>query len=164
EQFLARRSAHGQFIGQFGRLVAHSLIHEQVEEGLLALDVVIKRTVRHSHLLGDVGHPRADEPLIDEVEFFFGGGTVFDRWMEEAVRLVDQDRFDRADVIVLSDGIAFISKRAETEWRKRKAERRMRSYGVLIGEARGLKVLGCISDAVMTLDDLKQDQDVLEPI
>src|SRR5215510_882411 len=102
--------------------------------------------------------------LIDAVEFFFGGGTVFDRWMEEAARFVDQDRFDRADVIVISDGIASVSKRTETEWWKRKAERRMRSYGVLIGEARGLETLGRISDAVMTLDDLKQDQDVLESI
>ncbi len=102
--------------------------------------------------------------LIDTVEFFFGGGTVFDRWMEEAARFVDQDRFDRADVIVISDGIPSVSKRIETEWWKRKAERRMRSYGVLIGEARGIEVLGRISDAVMTLDDLKQDQDVLETI
>jgi uncharacterized protein with von Willebrand factor type A (vWA) domain len=102
--------------------------------------------------------------LIDEVEFFFGGGTVFDRWMEEALRLVDQDRFDRADVIVVSDGIAFISKRTEIEWRRRKAERKMRCYGVLIGADRGLEVLGRISDAVMTLDDLRQDIDVLETI
>ena len=91
-------------------------------------------------------------------------GTVFDRWMEEAARFVDQDRFDRADVIVISDGIASVSTRTEAEWWKRKAERRMRCYGVLIGEARGLEVLGRISDAVMTLDDLKQDQDVLETI
>jgi len=102
--------------------------------------------------------------LIDEVEFFFGGGTVFDRWMEEAARLVDQDLFDRADVIVISDGIAFISKRAETEWWKRRAERRMRCYGILIGADRGLDALGRISDAVMTLDDLKQDLDVRETI
>ena len=102
--------------------------------------------------------------LIDEVEFYFGGGTVFDRWMEEAVRLVDQDRFDRADVIVISDGIAFISKRAETEWWKRRAERKMRCYGILIGTDHGAEALGRISDAVMTLDDLKQDLDVLETI
>ncbi len=102
--------------------------------------------------------------LIDAVEFFFGGGTVFDRWMEEATRFVDQDRFDRADVIVISDGIASVSTRIEADWWKRKAERRMRCYGVLIGEARGLEVLGRISDAVMTLDDLKQDQEVLETI
>ena len=102
--------------------------------------------------------------LIDAVEFFFGGGTVFDRWMEEAARFVDQDRFDRADVIVISDGIASVSTRTEAEWWKRKAERRMRCYGVLIGEARGLEVLGRISDAVMTLDDLNQDQGVLETI
>ena len=102
--------------------------------------------------------------LIDEVEFFFGGGTVFDRWMEEAARLVDQDRFDRADAIVVSDGIAFISERAVAEWWKRRAERKMRCYGVLIGTDQGVKALGRISDAVMTLDDLRQDLDVLEII
>ncbi|MCI0392139.1 MAG: hypothetical protein MOB07_25695 [Acidobacteria bacterium] len=102
--------------------------------------------------------------LIDAVEFFFGGGTVFDRWMEEAVRLVDQDQFDRADVIVISDGIAFISERAETEWWKRRAERKTRCYGILIGTDHGTEALSRISDAVMTLDDLKQDLDVLESI
>jgi uncharacterized protein with von Willebrand factor type A (vWA) domain len=102
--------------------------------------------------------------LINEVEFFFGGGTVFDRWMEEAARLVDQDRFDRADVIVVSDGIAFISERAVAEWWRRRAERKMRCYGVLIGTDQRVKTLGRISDAVMTLDDLRQDLDVLETI
>jgi uncharacterized protein with von Willebrand factor type A (vWA) domain len=102
--------------------------------------------------------------LIDAVEFFFGGGTVFEPWMEEAARLVDQDQFDRADVIVVSDGLASISARTEAEWWKTKAERKMRCYGVLIGTDHGTDALGRISDAVMTLDNLKQDIDVLETI
>src|SRR5262249_20119864 len=97
-------------------------------------------------------------------EFFFGGGTVFDRWMEEAVRLVDQDRFDRADVIVMSDGIAFISKRAETGGWKRRAERKMRCYCILIGTDHGREALGSTSDHGMTIEDRKQDLAVLEPI
>ncbi|HKC89454.1 MAG TPA: hypothetical protein VKG02_25955 [Blastocatellia bacterium] len=84
--------------------------------------------------------------------------------MEEASRFVDQDRFDRADVIVISDGIASVSKQIETEWWKRKAERRMRCYSILIGMDHGAEALGRISDAVMTLDNLKQDIDVLETI
>src|SRR5215813_3740384 len=140
--------------------------------GLLAIARRQKRDLAVIHFSGpDQLHsgvfPKGESSpleLIDAVEFFFGGGTVFDRWMEDAARFVDQDHFDRADVIVISDGIASVSKQIETEWWKRKAERRMRSYGVLIGEARGLEVLGRISDAVMTLDDLKQDLDVLETI
>src|SRR5262249_60686658 len=83
--------------------------------------------------------------LIDEVEFFFGGGTVFDRWMEEAVRLVDQDRFDRADVIVISDGIAFILKTAETGGGERKAGSKKRCFGILIGTGSEAGGLGRIS-------------------
>jgi uncharacterized protein with von Willebrand factor type A (vWA) domain len=140
--------------------------------GLLAIARRQKRDLAVIHFSGPDQlqarvFPKGDSApleLIDAVEFFFGGGTVFDRWMEEAARFVDQDRFDRADVIVISDGIASVSTRTEAEWWKRKAERRMRSYGVLIGEPRGLEVLGRISDAVMTLDDLKQDQGVLETI
>ena len=77
---------------------------------------------------------------------------------------MDQDRVDHADVIVVSDGIAFISERAETEWWKRRAERKMRCYGILIGTDHGAEALRRISDTVMTLDDLKQDLDVLETI
>jgi hypothetical protein len=49
------------------------------------------------------------------------------------VWFVDQDRFDRANVIVISEGIAFISKEAVNEWWRRRAERKMRCYGILIG-------------------------------
>jgi uncharacterized protein with von Willebrand factor type A (vWA) domain len=102
--------------------------------------------------------------LLDAVDFFFGGGTVFDPWMKEATRLVEQDQFDRADVIVISDGIAAISIPAEAKWQKSRADRRMRCYAVLIGTNQGADLLGRISDAVMTLDDLKQDLDVLQKV
>jgi uncharacterized protein with von Willebrand factor type A (vWA) domain len=102
--------------------------------------------------------------LLDAVDFFFGGGTVFDPWMKEAARLVEQDQFDRADVIVVSDGVAAISKPAEAKWRKIRAARRMRCYAVLIGTNQGAELLGRTSDAVMTLDDLKQDLDVLQKV
>jgi uncharacterized protein with von Willebrand factor type A (vWA) domain len=102
--------------------------------------------------------------LFDAVDFFFGGGTVFDTWMKEAALLVEQDQFDRADVIVISDGIAAISIPAEAKWQKSRADRRMRCYAVLIGTNQGADLLGRISDAVMTLDDLKQDLDVLQKL
>jgi hypothetical protein len=51
-----------------------------------------------------------------------------------------------------------------TEWWRRRAERKMRCYGILIGTEQGASTLARISDAVMTLDDLKQDLDVLDTI
>jgi hypothetical protein len=46
----------------------------------------------------------------------------------------------------------------------RKAERRMRAYGVLIGANQGEALLNEISDAVFRLDDLRGDLPALEVI
>jgi hypothetical protein len=40
----------------------------------------------------------------------------------------------------------------------------MSCYAVLIGTNQGAELLGRISDAVLTLDDLKQDLDVLQKV
>jgi uncharacterized protein with von Willebrand factor type A (vWA) domain len=96
--------------------------------------------------------------------FFFNGGTVFEPWMERALELVDESRFEKADVICISDGITSISPEAQAEWMKRRAERSMRVYGVLIGANQGEALLDGISDAVFRLDDLRGDLRALEVI
>jgi len=97
-------------------------------------------------------------------DFFFNGGTVFEPWMEKALELVDGSQFEKADVICVSDGITAISSEAQAEWRKRRAERSMRAYGILIGANQGEALLGEISDAVFRLDDLRDDLPALEVI
>src|SRR5262245_15034038 len=102
--------------------------------------------------------------VIACASFFFNGGTVFEPWMEKALELVDGSQFEKADVICISDGISDVSPEAQAEWTKRRAERGMRSYGVLIGSNQGEALLGEISDAVFRLDDLRGDLPALEVI
>jgi uncharacterized protein with von Willebrand factor type A (vWA) domain len=96
--------------------------------------------------------------------FFFNGGTVFEPWMKKALELIDESRFEKADVICVSDGISDISPEAQAEWTKRRAERGMRAYGIRIGANQGEALLGEISDAVFRLDDLRGDLPALEVI
>jgi uncharacterized protein with von Willebrand factor type A (vWA) domain len=96
--------------------------------------------------------------------FFFNGGTVFEPWMKMALELVDRSQFEKADVICVSDGISDVSPEAQAEWLKRRTERGMRAYGVLIGSNQGEALLDEISDAVFRLDDLCGDLPALEVI
>jgi uncharacterized protein with von Willebrand factor type A (vWA) domain len=102
--------------------------------------------------------------VITCASFFFNGGTVFEPWMKNALELVDGSQFEKADVICISDGISDVSPEAQAEWMRRRAERGMRSYGVLIGSNQGEALLGEISDAVFRLDDLRGDLPALEVI
>jgi len=102
--------------------------------------------------------------VIACASFFFNGGTVFEPWMKKALELVDKSRFEKADVICVSDGISDVSPEAEAEWTKRRAERGMRAYGVLIGSNQGEALLGEISDVIFRLDNLRSDLPALEVI
>lgn len=95
---------------------------------------------------------------------FFGGGTVFEPWMEQALALVDEAAFEKADVICISDGIAAVAESAQSEWQKKRAERKTRVYGILIGTTQGEDVLGQLTDAVFCLADLRADLPALEAI
>jgi uncharacterized protein with von Willebrand factor type A (vWA) domain len=78
-------------------------------------------------------------------------------WWANSGGQVDDSQFEKADVMCVSDGISEVSPEAQAEWTRRRAERGMRSYGVLIGSNQGEALLDEISDAVFRLDDLRGD-------
>ena len=100
--------------------------------------------------------------VIACAEFFYGGGTLFEPWMNEAMKLVDEARFDKADVIIISDGLASIEPKAQGDWHRRRAERGMRAYGILIGTNQGAEPLAKITDAMLPLDDLQDEMNALK--
>jgi len=102
--------------------------------------------------------------VIACASFFFNGGTVFEPWMKKALELVDESRFEKADVICVSDGISDVSSEARAELTKRRTERGMLADGALIGANQSEALLGAISDAVFHLDDFRGDLLALEMI
>ena len=84
--------------------------------------------------------------------------------MRAALKIVDEAAFNRADVICITDGLTTIDPQMQYEWQRRRKEREMRVYGVLIGTDAGAAVLASISDALLTLDDLEGDLPTLQTI
>ena len=67
-------------------------------------------------------------------------------------------------MICLSDGLVAIDPTVRAEWQRRRQERGMRAFGILIGTREGAGVLAGISDALLTLDSLEDDRQVLQTI
>jgi uncharacterized protein with von Willebrand factor type A (vWA) domain len=64
----------------------------------------------------------------------------------------------------ISDGITAISESMHNEWARRRTERDMRCYSILIGTREGTRMLMKISNEVLILDASGDDTDVLKTI
>src|SRR6266498_2342060 len=119
------------------------------------------------HELTRFDFPKGRAPhqtVITAVETFYNGGTVFEPWMEAALKAVDEAQFNRADVIAATDGLTSISAAARDAWQHRRVERCMRAYGILLGTREGMHALASIADAVLTIDNLQDDMPILQTI
>jgi uncharacterized protein with von Willebrand factor type A (vWA) domain len=105
----------------------------------------------------------SSKDLLTVTEFFFNGNdTQYEPWMREALKILDAGKFDKADVIHISDGLAHVSRELEAEWNTHRKQRGMRCYSVLLGNQGGASVLGSISDAIVTIENLAQDNQALQ--
>ncbi|MCC6629302.1 MAG: hypothetical protein IT340_18095 [Chloroflexi bacterium] len=104
------------------------------------------------------------QDLLACASLFYGGGTRFEPWMQAALDLIDEAAFERADVVCLSDGLVGIDPAVHAAWQRRRRERGMRCFAVLIGTHEGAGVLATISDALLSLDRLQDDLPVLSTI
>lgn len=101
--------------------------------------------------------------LVECAGHFDNGNTRFEPWMREALRLVDTASFDRADVICISDGLTEISDETEAAWNRRRSERGMRVFGILLEEPDGVQARGAVTfarvaDTTLTLSALADQQ------
>ena len=138
--------------------------------GLTSIARLQKRdmvVIHFSNRLRTWHFPKGQAPYEDvfaSCEYFEGGGTPFEPWMREALRSVQDARYEKADTICISDGLSSITDAMQTAWNEQRRERGMRCYSILIGTRAGAAVLGHISDAVLVMDQVDQDAQVLETI
>lgn len=104
--------------------------------------------------------------MAECAEFFYGsGGTSFTPWMREALALIDSAKYDKADVIVLSDGMVYVDERMNDAWSKRRAERGMKCFGIQIGaEDAGRGGLQFVCDRVFGLSSMNDESEIASSI
>lgn len=102
--------------------------------------------------------------LIECADHFYGGGTYFEGWMRQAATIIKDAKFDKADIICISDGLASISDAFVKRWQQIRETNGTRCLSVLIGTDQGIESLEKISDGVMTINDLSKDTAVLKEL
>lgn len=96
-------------------------------------DVAIIRfddqTLTHTYKQGQIS---ASE-LVQFATSFMGGGTNFERPLTEAMQQIQTSRFQKADIVFITDGEADVSEEFLTRYHELKKERGFHTYGILIG-------------------------------
>jgi uncharacterized protein with von Willebrand factor type A (vWA) domain len=102
------------------------------------------------------------EYLTDSLTFFFDGGTRFEQWMGKAISLIETSAYNRADVIIISDGEAYVGDKMLGTWNQLKEERGLHCYGVLIGSSSGHGVMANLCEkenGLVVLQDAMRDSE-----
>ncbi len=109
-----------------------------------------------------IGDP---EQVLDALTFGWWGGTAYQFWMEKAIELVNGSEYDKADLLLLTDGSAHVKPETEEALNNLRRTRGFRVNTVLFKPSWGdRKRVEEFSDDVFQLIDFKQDAQVLEKL
>lgn len=90
--------------------------------------------------------------MLCEMEHAWGGGTSFSSPLGTAIKYIEANKYNKADIIFITDGRANLTPAFLTNWNKLKTERQFSCIGVLVGKEAG--VLQSFSDELFKVDDL----------
>lgn len=76
---------------------------------------------------------RSPNKLLKLATEFIGGGTNFDQPLNWAMGKINESRFKKADIVMITDGECEISDQFLKELQKSKAEKEFRIFSILIG-------------------------------
>ena len=74
------------------------------------------------------------EDKLSAAETFLGGGTNFERPIREAIRLMESEGFEKADVVFITDGECALSDGCQQELQASQAAHHFTVTGILPGE------------------------------
>jgi uncharacterized protein with von Willebrand factor type A (vWA) domain len=99
------------------------------------------------------------ELLLDTCTHFTGGGTSFDRPLNAAVQVIEREEFNRADIIMITDGNAPLSDKFVEDFLAVKARKEFKLYVVTVGACASPDALARIADEVWSYDEVMTDDD-----
>lgn len=74
----------------------------------------------------------AVEDKMKAAEFFLGGGTNFERPIQEAIRLMENEEFENADIVFITDGECTLSEEYQAELKRQQAVHNFKITGILL--------------------------------
>ena len=103
---------------------------------------------------------RTPDKILRLATEFIGGGTDFEHPLTWAMGKLQESRFTKADIVLITDGECAISNQFLAELLKVKSEKKVRIYSILIGT--NPHELSRWSDEVWNINDLLDDSTVKE--
>lgn len=98
-------------------------------------------------------------------DHFYGGGTDYEYWMQHAIALTEGAQFDKADVVLISDGLSNPRDTTIAQFNQQRKQRQMRCYAVLLGaQSQPGDVVSQIADHVYALDDIAGEDTALDAL
>ncbi|GGA56065.1 VWA domain-containing protein [Kroppenstedtia guangzhouensis] len=96
------------------------------------------------------------EEMVTLAETFLGGGTYFDRPLEEALKVVEESRFKKADVIFVTDGESYLNESFVERFNSTKQKKGFQVLSLLLGvEER--ETVELFSDEVLKAKDFDDE-------
>ena len=95
---------------------------------------------------------RSPDKLIKLASEFIGGGTDFEQPLQWAIRKLQESKFNKADIVMVTDGECAVSNEFLKELQKVQEDKQFRIYSILIGS--NPRELKRWSDEVWSVTDL----------
>lgn len=100
--------------------------------------------------------------VIDLASRFYGGGTDFESPLNEALRIIEEDQFNDADIVFVTDGYADVGQGFLTTYEELKAKKRFHVVGLLCDSSdsdrdNGLSILNKFCDEVKVNSAIEKD-------
>lgn len=107
-------------------------------------------------------YPKGEIPepsrLMDTAETLLGGGTNFEKPIKEAIKLTQDGKLDKPDIVFITDGICSISDSFQKEFADYKAKTGARLTGILLDEGENIPFsLETFADSIYRTSELLGD-------
>ncbi|MNB77493.1 hypothetical protein D3C75_241790 [compost metagenome] len=80
------------------------------------------------------------QDMINLAEMFRGGGTNFEYPLNQASKVIQKSRFNKADIVFVTDGEATLYEDFLTQWQEFKTKREVRVLSILLGNEKATTV------------------------
>ncbi|MCE3203410.1 vWA domain-containing protein [Paenibacillus sonchi] len=96
------------------------------------------------------------QDMINLAEMFRGGGTNFESPLNQASKVIQNSRFNKADVVFVTDGEATVSAEFMDKWQELKTKREIRVLSILLGSEK-VEVVNRFSDKVVKASSFEDE-------